>query len=84
MRGQIRRTALRSQGNPSPTQIISKTNVKRSKIDCLREEAKLLSTIDHPNIVKVHEFVETDTFIYLKMELVKNGALGMSLPMQRS
>jgi serine/threonine protein kinase len=48
-------------------QVISKTNVKRSKIDCLREEAKLLSTIEHPNIVKVYDFVETDTFIYLKM-----------------
>ena len=35
----------------------------------------MLSTIDHPNIVKVYEFVETNNFIYLKMEIVKNGAL---------
>lgn len=57
-------------------QVISKTNVKKSKIECLREEAKILSTIEHPNIVKVYEFVETNTFIYLKMEIVKNGTLG--------
>jgi serine/threonine protein kinase len=33
--------------------------------------------MDHPNIVKVYEFAETNTFIYLKMELVKSGALGI-------
>jgi len=41
----------------------------------LREEAKILSTIEHANIVKVYELVETNTFIYLKMEIVKNGTL---------
>ena len=42
---------------------------------CLREEARLLSSINHTNIVKVYEFVETDTFIYLRMEFIKNGTL---------
>lgn len=45
---------LRSQGTTPIKQIISKSNVKKSKMECLREEAKLLSSINHPNIVKVY------------------------------
>lgn len=50
--------------------------MKKSKMECLREEARLLSSISHPNIVKVYEFVETDTFIFLRMEIIRNGTLG--------
>lgn len=46
-------------------------------MECLREEARLLSSINHPNIVKVYEFVETNTFIYLRMEIIRNGTLGI-------
>lgn len=65
-------------------QVISKSNVKRSKMECLREEARLLSSIDHPNIVKVYEFVETNTYIFLRMELIRNGTLCTNALMQRN
>ena len=34
-----------------------------------------MSSISHPNIVKVYEFVESETFIFLKMEIIRNGTL---------
>ena len=46
-------------------------------MECLREEARLLSSISHTNIVKVYEFVETETFIFLRMEIIRNGTLGI-------
>lgn len=39
-------------------QIISKLNVKRSKIENLKEEATLLRGMSHPNIVKIYEYGE--------------------------
>lgn len=39
-------------------QVISKINVKRAKIETLKEEAKLLKGLIHKNIVKIYDYGE--------------------------
>ena len=35
----------------------------------------IISMVNHPNIVEVHEYFETKRWIYIAMELVKGGEL---------
>jgi serine/threonine protein kinase len=50
--------------------VIEKNSVKKSKIDSLREEAKIMSGISHPNVVKLYSMHETELRFYLRMELI--------------
>ncbi len=34
-----------------------------------------MKNIDHPHIIKIFEYFETDKFIYIVMELLKGGEL---------
>jgi tRNA A-37 threonylcarbamoyl transferase component Bud32 len=38
-------------------------------------EVAILQKLDHPNIVKMHEFIETEDFLYLVLELISGCAL---------
>lgn len=55
------------EGPTYAVKVIEKNSVKKSKIDCLREEAKIMSGISHPNVVRLHSVHETDLRFYLKM-----------------
>ena len=53
---------------------------KLSKINIIdlsrfREEINIMSTVDHPNIVKLYEIYESQRSFYLIMELCKGGEL---------
>ena len=37
-------------------------------MDLIKEEIKILQTLDHPNIVKYYETFESDNYMYLVME----------------
>ena len=39
------------------------------------EEVEIMKEIDHPNIVKIYEYFETNDFIYIVMELITGGEL---------
>lgn len=41
----------------------------------LREEAQIMKTLNHPNIIKIHDTFETNHVIYIVMELVRGGDL---------
>jgi len=43
--------------------------------EMLRAEAEILKEMDHPNIVKLHNVQETETYIYIVMELIDGGKL---------
>lgn len=48
-----RQLPLCCQGTSHLIKLISKINVKASKIESLKEEAKLLQTLSHQSIVKI-------------------------------
>ena len=41
----------------------------------LKAEVDILMKCDHPNIVKMHKCYETDTILYLVLELLTGGEL---------
>jgi serine/threonine protein kinase len=44
-------------------------------INELKEEAQMMSQLDHPNIVKILDTFQTDYSLYIVMELVRGGDL---------
>jgi len=48
---------------------------KRESHLSLRSEAEVLTSLDHPGIVRFHEWFETDTQLFLAMELLQGGDL---------
>ncbi len=40
------------------------------------EEARVMAQLEHPNIIRVDDFGETDGLYWLRMELAKGGSLG--------
>ena len=50
----------------------------RSKIknwERFQTEVKILQTLDHPNVIKLYEYFEDDTNVYLVTELCSGGEL---------
>ena len=55
--------------------VISKAKLSRLEIEAIREEVAILSTLDHPNIVKYYETYDDVKYLYLVMELCQGGDL---------
>lgn len=51
---------------------------KKRAYECVLEELKVLKTLDHPNIIYLHEIIDDPNkdSIYLVTELLSNGSLG--------
>ena len=61
---------------------ILKKNVK-SKIEMLKEEIKILSGLDHPNIVKYYETYESPNHLFIVMEFCHGGEMFRRLTSNR-
>jgi calcium-dependent protein kinase len=44
-------------------------------MEMLKNEIAILKDLDHPNIVKMFEFLEDDKWIYIVTEICKGGEL---------
>ena len=44
-----------------------------------KQEARVLAHLQHPHILPVHDFGETDGFTYIVMPFIKTGTLAMAL-----
>ena len=50
-------------------------NKLRDHLDAIKEEVKILTNLDHPNIVKYYETYVDEKYIYLVMEYIDGGEL---------
>ncbi|KAJ1793367.1 Serine/threonine-protein kinase 36 [Coemansia sp. RSA 2399] len=69
--GKVYRAVHRRSGVAVAMKIISKIGRKRVEIETYREEMRLLQQLDHPHIIRLIEYFETDTDIYIVTELCK-------------
>lgn len=52
-----------------------KKSLRSRNLEDLRKESQILQQLDHPNIVKFIAIHESDTRIFIVMELVRDGQL---------
>ena len=64
----------RSTEHQVAVKVISKVRFE-SELDFIRQEVKILRSLDHPNIVKYHETYEDSKYLYLVMEYCQGGEL---------
>lgn len=50
-------------------------SVESTRDDVLTAEVDLLNKLDHPNILKMHEVIDTKTKMFIFLELVRDGDL---------
>uniref|UniRef100_A0A7E4VGY6 Serine/threonine-protein kinase par-1 n=1 Tax=Panagrellus redivivus TaxID=6233 RepID=A0A7E4VGY6_PANRE len=53
--------------------IIDKTALNQTSLQKLFREVKIMKQLDHPNIVKLYQVMETETTLYLVMEYASGG-----------
>jgi serine/threonine-protein kinase PknG len=63
--------------------VVLKGLLRTDDIDVIRGELQFLAAVDHPNIVKVHNFVEHDLDPYIVMEYVHGATLRKTLEDRR-
>jgi MAP/microtubule affinity-regulating kinase len=59
--------------NEVAIKIIDKTQLNPNSLEKLFREVSIMKILNHPNIVKLFEVIETDKTLYLVMEYVSNG-----------
>ncbi|KAL7030568.1 hypothetical protein ACKWTF_006709 [Chironomus riparius] len=59
--------------NEVAIKIIDKTQLNPNSLEKLFREVSIMKILQHPNIVKLYEVIETDKTLYLVMEYVNNG-----------
>lgn len=68
-----------SNGMDVAVKVINKSRFRSSDIayqfDSMRSEIGIMRTVDHPNIIKLHDVFETENDLYLVMELCRGGEL---------
>ncbi|CAH1791800.1 unnamed protein product [Owenia fusiformis] len=60
-------------GREVAIKIIDKTQLNPSSLQKLFREVKIMKMLDHPNIVKLFEVIETEKTLYLVMEYASGG-----------
>lgn len=53
--------------------IIDKTNLSDSSLQKLMREVRIMKMMNHPNIVKLYEVIDTESTLYLVMEYAAGG-----------
>jgi len=54
---------------------LRKFEIKEKYYPVLRQEIKIMAPLDHPNIIRLHEYFETPEAIHLVLELCSGGEL---------
>jgi len=75
--GMVRRAQVRATGAGRAVKEIKKTFTKEGKLEHgrLKLETVIMSSVDHPNVVRLWEVFEDDSNAYLVMELCTGGTL---------
>lgn len=60
-------------GQEVAIKIIDKSSMNSTSIQKLYREVRIMKQLDHPNIVKLYQVMETETTLYLVMEFASGG-----------
>lgn len=83
--GVVRKAVHRSTGIERAVKIFKKSeHTAEEDQESLRLEIRILRDLDHPNIVRLHEFFEDETRLYLVMDNCEGGELFQKICTQLS
>lgn len=83
--GQVFKVRHISTGNLYAIKVISKVKIlERSMSEQLKQEVRIMYSLNHPNIIKLHNHFEDDNNVYLILELAEGGNLFQKLCKFRS
>ena len=71
----VRKGIKKDTGEAYAIKIIDKENLGENELESLYNELKIMSIIDHPNIVRVYEYYECHGVLFIVMELMSGGEL---------
>lgn len=74
----VKHVTEKSSGNVYAMKVVNKekmASVESTRDDVLTSEVDLLRRLDHRNILKIHEVVDTKTKMFIMLELVRDGDL---------
>ncbi len=70
----VKSATRKADGQKSAVKVVERRNLGKGDLEALRSEAKLLSQLDHPNIIKLHGWYEEDKTLYMALELCEGEA----------
>ena len=73
--GSVRKCIHRATGVVYALKTLDKKLVKVDKLETLRQEIRIMAQLDHPNILRLHEYFENQESIFLVLELCTGGEL---------
>ena len=74
--GQVRKITHRLTGEDRAVKIISKKSLKSQEdLETMQQEVSILRTLDHPNILKIHETYQDKFSYFIVTELCTGGEL---------
>mmetsp|Transcript_25779 Transcript_25779/g.29689 ORF Transcript_25779/g.29689 Transcript_25779/m.29689 type:complete len:116 (+) Transcript_25779:13-360(+) len=82
--GKVYKAIDKASQQYAAVKVIDKTRVEDLNYEQLRAESDILKELNHPNIVKLHNVHETETFIYIVMELIDGGKLSRIMAARRN
>lgn len=71
----VRRGIHRFTGKLYPVKTIDLSQIRADQRESLRQEVEVMKTLDHPNLVKIHESFEEDNKLHLVLELGDGGSV---------
>ena len=74
--GQVFKVRHISTGSLYAIKVVSKAKIlERNMTEQLKREVRIMYSLNHPNIIKLHNHFEDDSNVYLIMELAEGGNL---------
>lgn len=74
--GTVRVCVHRATGTQYALKMLYKCGIPSAEnLEKLRQECKIMASLDHPNIIRLHDYFETPSRIYLVLELCRGGDL---------
>jgi len=70
-------------GEKVAIKVIDKLQQKQRTLDEIKREAEIMKRLDHPNIIKVNQIIDTEKIFYIIMEYASNGDLFHRLDLGR-
>ena len=59
--------------HPTPLQVIDKSKLDDMSREHLFQEVRCMKLVQHPNVVRLYEVIDTQTKLYLILELADGG-----------